>query len=96
MTDTTQFIDHADGSLTVYREQDIEPILKANAEQRAMESTASKRGEFHHVMRVPMIVIEKICAEHHLNFFDKDDAKKVLQLLKGNEFKYFRTTDKPI
>ncbi len=96
MTDTTQFIDHADGSITVYREQDVEPILKANAEQRALESPGSRRGEFHHVMRVPMIVLEKICNEHHLNFFDKADAKKIMQILKGNEFQYFRTTNKPI
>ncbi len=96
MTDTTQFIDHADGSLTVYREQDVEPILKANAEQRALEAKGSKRGDFHQVMRVPMIVIEKICNDHGLNFFDKEDAKRILQILKGNEFKYFRTTDKPI
>ena len=47
-------------------------------------------------MRVPMIVIEKICNDHGLNFFDKEDAKRILQILKGNEFKYFRTTDKPI
>lgn len=88
----TRFIDHPDGSVTYYREEDVEPILKANAAQRAMRSTVEKKGDLHHVMRVPMIVIEDICNKNHLNFWDKDDAKKIMAILKGPEFAFFRTT----
>jgi muconolactone delta-isomerase len=82
-----------DGKIILDYSQDIEATLKANHEQRAMSSRLARKGDMHHVMRVPRVILMKICEEHHLNFFEPDDAKKVLEILKRPEFAAFRVYD---
>lgn len=93
-----------DGTITKYREEEGKIILahefpdanaveKLNAEQRASRGRFEKKGDMHHVMRVPQAVLTKICAETGLDFFNKDDAKKILSILKGPEYTKFRTYD---
>lgn len=92
----------ADGSLLTYREQegkilieqhhpDASVVEKLNAEQMAARGRFSKKGDFHHVMRIPQAVLTKICADTGLDFFNPDDAKKILKILKGPEYRAFRT-----
>lgn len=90
---SVQTVHEEDGKLILGKVSDIEPLLKANAEQRAMSSRVQKKGDLHHVMRIDQDVLEAVCTKHGLNFFDSDDAKKVLQILKGPEFSVFRVYD---
>lgn len=91
-----------DGTVTTYHEEegriflqhhhpDLEVLQKFNAEQMASRSVFDKKGDMHHVMRVPQAILTKICAETGLDFFDKDDAKKILNILKRPEYACFRT-----
>lgn len=80
-----------DGKIIVSYEQDIEAVLKANHEQRATRSVFDKKGEMHHVMRVPRVVIMKICERTGLDFFKPEDAKEIMKILRGPEFAAFRT-----
>jgi len=71
--------------------QDLEATIKANHEQMAQRSVFDKKGEMHHVMRVPHVILMKICQETGLDFFDKDDAKEIMKILKRPEYAAFRT-----
>lgn len=79
-----------DGKIIVSYEQDIEAVLKANHEQRAMSSRLARKGDMHHVMRVPTVVLMQIAQKTGLDFFDPEDAKKILEILKGPEYAAFR------
>ncbi len=85
-----KWIEHS-GGITLYQEEDVEPVIKANQAMMAGRSVFDKKGDLHHVMRIPMIVLEKIRAETGLNFMDRDDAKKIMTILKGPEYSKFRT-----
>tara|TARA_A100000172_G_scaffold7502_1_gene4126 strand:+ start:124 stop:447 length:324 start_codon:yes stop_codon:yes gene_type:complete len=80
--------DEAEDKSTVYQEQDVEPILRAN---KIEMNHIDQSGNFmKHVACIPRIVIEQWRKEG-LNFFDPNDWKKIQQKLNSNEFRYFRT-----
>lgn len=82
-----------DGKMILQYEQDIETVLKVNHEQRAATSRFQKKGDLHHVMRVPTVVLMQIAQQTGLDFFNPEDAKAILQILKRPEYAQFRTYD---
>lgn len=82
-----------DDKIVVSYEQDIETVLKVNHEQRAMTSRLARKGDLHHVMRVPTVVLMQIAQETGLDFFKPEDAKAILEILKRPEYAAFRTYD---
>jgi len=82
-----------EGKMIVSYEQDIETVLKVNHEQRAMSSRLARKGDMHHVMRVPTVVLMQIAQQTGLDFFNPDDAKRILEILKRPEYAAFRTYD---
>ena len=95
-TGITTFMEyHADTDLTVVgRMQDVEAILERN---KALQNDTdySRKGikdSWWHEARIPNIVAEKWKAEYGVDVFNKDDLKKVKQLLNSPEWKYLKTT----
>ena len=91
-----------DGSVTTYQEEgnkihlvthhpDTASLEKLNAEQMASRGRFDKKGDFHHVMRIPQSILTKICADTGLDFFQADDAKEILNILKQPDYAKFRT-----
>lgn len=91
-----------DGSRIKYKEEEGKILLltehpdtslveKLNAEQMASRGRFDKKGDFHHVMRVPQAVLTKICAETGLDFFNPEDSKTIFNILKGPDYRKFRT-----
>lgn len=84
---------HEDGNriILAHEHPDLEAVQRANAEMRNTRSRLSRKADLHHVMRVPQAIITKICLETGLDFFNPDDAKEILRILKGPEYAQFRT-----
>lgn len=86
------------GELTVYREQDVEPVLNAN--RAALNEVTSWRPfgsgrkdvSIRKVADIPNIVVEQWLKEG-LNIFspDPDMQKKFRQKLNSPEWRYLRT-----
>lgn len=75
--------------------QDVEPHLeyaknmrRADAEERG---AFGKRGDMHQTMSLPFNIIQQICAEHHLDFYNSEDAKKIVKIAK-RDYPWFKTT----
>lgn len=84
------FIDDGDKFHIKY-EEDVSHIIKANHEEMARKSVFDKKRDFHHVMRVPHIVLMEIQRQTGLDFFKPDDAKEIMKILKRPEYAKFRT-----
>ena len=59
----------SDGSMTVQRTQDVEPILDRN---KAFQNTPQKKSELmgHHIGSIPLIIVEKWANEEGFNILD--------------------------
>jgi hypothetical protein len=80
-----------EGKIILNYQEDLEALLKANHEQRQARSRLDKKADLHHVMRVPQVILMKIMQETGLDFFKPEDAKLILEILKGPEYAAFRT-----
>lgn len=89
-----------DGKHIVKYEQDLEPYWDENARFRANSSELWAKGmkdeaRMTHVAYVPDLVILDMKTRFNVNFYDKADSKRVLQLLQ-TEYSKCKTTDKKI
>lgn len=80
-----------DEAVILHYAEDVEPVMDSCAFARREDT--GKKGEFRRTMQVPMIVIQAICDKHTLNFFDPDHSRRIMEILKGPEFKVFRTVN---
>jgi hypothetical protein len=84
-----------DGKLVLNTYQDVEPHLEYAKKMRRADAEArgrfGKRRAFHPSVSPPFNVIQKICMEHKLDFFNKDDAKKVVAIVK-RDYPHFKTS----
>jgi hypothetical protein len=92
----TTYREEADDSVVIQSYQDAEPIMDfcANARRADREERGAfgKRQEFRMTMSVPMNVIQQICVEHKLDFFNPEHSKRIARILKGPDYAAFRTT----
>jgi hypothetical protein len=92
--------DGENGDVIVHTYQDVEPILDAaKAERRWNDELGhfSKKAEFRKKMTIPFNVMQKVCQETGLDFYNPDDAKALAKIFAGVEYKAFRTvSDKNI
>lgn len=86
-----RYAEEDDRIVLKYEHPDADVIERVNADEYASKGRFEKKGAFHHVFRIPQAVLTKICSDTGLNFFDADDAKRILQILKGPEYRKFRT-----
>ena len=86
---TTQIHDHQDGSITVYREQDCEPILERC---KALANSGLKQSsEMRLAATIPNVVIEQYCNLNGITFHDfmvSQDHQR--RLLNDPDMKFFR------
>jgi hypothetical protein len=84
-----------DDRLVITHEQDVNPSLEySHARRNDAEYTRKGiKNDLFHFARVPNIVIMEMQSKHGVDFFDKNHAKRVFELL-NTEYKYCKTTDK--
>ncbi len=88
-----QYDEHTE-QMTITHEQDVEPMLDM-AHAMAIDSAYTKDGikrDHWHYAHVPNIIIMEMKNKHGVDFFDKNDRKRVFQLL-NTEYKRFKTTE---
>ena len=91
---TFGFNDH-ENKIEITHEQDVSRHL-ALAHDQMVDDDQTKRGirkDFWKYATVPNIVIMQMKQKHGVDFFDKNDWPKVLELL-NTEYSRFKTTSK--
>jgi hypothetical protein len=80
--------------MVLTHQQDVSRELKFAHEKSVSDATKHGiKNDLWHYARVPNIVIMEMKNKHGVDFFDKNDQKKVFQLL-NTEYKWCKTTDK--
>lgn len=83
--------DGENGDLILSYHQDVEPQLEEAKAARNAICTVEKKSEFRRTMTIPFNVLLEICTKYNLNFYEPEDAKVILKILKGSDYKNFRT-----
>lgn len=85
-----------DGKTLIHTYQDVEPHLeyakKCRREDRERRGKFGKRGEMHRTMSLPMNIIQTICAQYGLDFYQPEDAKKILAIAR-RDYPAFKTSE---
>ncbi len=80
--------DEAEDTTIIRYEQDVEPILDANAEDRNHADRRMGDGLVH-VARVPAAIQMEWFVKHGVKMWDRNDRGRVNQLLDG-DYKYLK------
>ncbi len=81
--------------MVLTHQQDVRREL-AFSHAKAVDDSATKRGikeDLWHYARVPNIVIMEMKNKHGVDFFDRNDRRRVFELL-NTEYAHCKTTDK--
>ena len=87
-----QYSEH-DDQMAITHEQDVTPALEI-AHYRATDGDYSRKGikeDWWHYAKVPNTIILKMKLEDGVDFFDKNDARRMFQLL-NTKYKAFKMT----
>lgn len=88
-----------DGKSVIKYEQDCQPFWDENARFRANTDLWAQQMKTEekmvHAAFIPDIVILDMMQKHNVNFYDKNDSKKVLKLLE-TEYSKCKVTDKKL
>lgn len=87
-----QYIEH-DDTMVITHEQDAEPVVKI-AHELAVDGDYSKQGikrDLWHYAKVLNTDIMRMKVEDGVDFFDKNDEKRVFYLL-NTKYKHCKTT----
>ena len=97
MSDIQEAWKHEQGKVLIYREQDVQPYWDVNAEFRANSDRWRKgvKEGMAHAAFVPDVVIIDMKTRFGVNFYDKDQRKRVLQLIE-TEYPNCKVTDKKL
>lgn len=95
-TSTYHDYDHNDKTTQIVEVQDISSILEHNKKLQNEEryKRAGIKEDWYHFASVPNSVLLKFRQEHHLDWRNKDDLKKIERLLNTSEYRYLRTVDR--
>lgn len=83
--------EHSDGSVTFQTVGDAQGVLDVCAEMRA--ENHRKDDGMRHVMRVPTEIMDEIRIKYGWDFMNPDHWPYVFKILKGPEYRGFRTYD---
>jgi hypothetical protein len=97
LTGEKVFFDYEEstGRIVINHEQDVE-LAKDVAHHLATDGSYSSDGikrDWWHYAKVPNIIIMDMKNRFGVNFFDKNDEKRMFELL-NTEYKVFKTTEK--
>ena len=85
------WIDNADGSVTIRRTQDAEAILEQNKAMANHNDGYTPSRDMRRVASIPMVLILKWLEEEGWDAFDPACAHKLAQKLNSNEYMHLRT-----
>jgi len=85
--------EHGDGDVTVASYQDVDRILKQNAELRKLYDGYNPDRSRKRVAQIPMIVVHKWIKRYGFNALEKGTLPRVLQLLDDPEWAYLKTSE---
>jgi len=87
-----------DGKILIETYQDVEPHLEYAKACRRVDAEDrgrfGKRGDLRRTMSIPFNIIQEICAKHVLDFYQPEDAKKILAIAKRDYPAFKVTIDK--
>jgi len=87
-----------DGKILIETYQDVEPHLEYAKACRRVDAEDrgrfGKRGDLRRTMSIPFNIIQEICAKHGLDFYQPEDAKKILAIAKRDYPAFKVTIDK--
>jgi len=96
--DQHQTYHEQDGKILIHTYQDVEPHLEYAKACRRVDAEDrgrfGKRGDLRRTMSIPFNIIQEICAKHGLNFYQPEDAKKILAIAKRDYPAFKVTIDK--
>lgn len=85
-----------DGKSVIHYDQEVQPHLDLAARCRnERDKDFDKHDDIHHVAFIPDIVIMKMLTEDGVNFYDKEQDKRVMQLIE-TKYPACKTTTKRI
>lgn len=87
ITETLHFQD-GDGTASLYREQDVEPILDAN--KRAGGVGMSPTREFRHIARIPVVVYDHWCKTYGVDVTKPEHSGLLRRLLHDPDNRFLR------
>ncbi len=90
---TTRFHQDSDGSFTVQRVQDVEPILEMN---KALQNWQQKTTSFRHIGSVPNVILEKWITEEGapvLSMSGHEFKQFIRRKLNDPDYRWLKTTD---
>lgn len=90
---STHFHQDSDGSLTVERVQDVEPILEMN---KALQNWSQKTTSFRHIGTVPNVILEKWINEEGapiLSMGSREFGEFIRRKLNDPDYRWLKTTD---
>jgi len=87
---------HEDGdNLVLQTYQDVEPAMEYAKARRREDAEnrgrCGRMGDMHMTMSIPFNIIQTICAQYGLDFFNADDAKKIVAIAK-RDYPAFKTS----
>ena len=95
-----RMIDGDNGDVVIHTYEDAQSVIDAAAAERRWNDEAgrfAKKADFRKKLSIPSNIMLKVCQENNLNWLDPHDAKKVLKIFAGVEWKHLRTvSDKRI
>jgi Mor family transcriptional regulator len=100
LTKESVYVDYlGDGVVELYHEQDCSQIIEQNKSRQADKTKFARQmrkkgGDVWHYASVPNIVIMEWKKKLNVDLFNRNDEKKVLQLLNSPDYKWLRTSDK--
>ena len=83
---------NADGTVSATKTADLQEVIdisKKMREDRPMRGARYKRNHTH-IALIPEIIVEKILAEHGVNFFHKDEVPAFMSIIR-TEYPYLMT-----
>jgi hypothetical protein len=84
---------HEDKAIITH-EQNVEGILEfSHGKTLSNATTKGIKNDLWHYARVPNLIILEMKQKHGVDFFDKNDEKRMFHLL-NTEYARFKTTDK--
>jgi hypothetical protein len=84
-----------EGAIGINTYQDVEPAMEYAAKCRRADAenrgAFGKRGDMRRTMAIPFNILMEVSQKHHLQFFEPEDAKKILAIVK-RDYPAFKTT----
>ena len=87
--ETLHFQD-GDGTATLRRLQDVEPILDENKRAQAAGEGMSPTREFRHIARIPVVVYDHWCRQYGVDVLKPEHAGLLRRLLHDPDNRFLR------